>query len=197
MTKAIKNLIAMFLGGLVGMVAFLVFSTYWLGHPFGDWFMSAHGAIGAKELAEASIADRVELYKLLSRGLIVTTDGVLSQMADLYGNLIQVLIGAFAVITVFGFFGVRWQSIQAAEDYVDKRCEAYFHSDEFRGLVRTEVEDHVDSLYGETNQNIFRSDNSALWQEILDLQNGLRILEQAISRTASSEEVADEDAETE
>ncbi len=177
------------------MIAFLVFCTYWLGHPFGDWFMSAHGALGAKELAEASIADRVELYKLLSRGLIVTTDGVLSQMADLYGNLIQVLIGAFAVITVFGFFGVRWQSIQAAEDYVDNRCEAYFSSDEFTGLVRSMVEDRVDSLYGEANQNIFRSDNSALWQEIYDLQNGLRILEQAISQAASSEEIADEDTE--
>lgn len=188
-----KNFASTFLGGLTGTVIFLVFCTYWLGQPFGDWFMSAHGIIGAKELAEATTDDRVELYKLLNRGLIITSDGVLSQMAALYGNLIQVLIGAFALITVLGFLAVRWQSIQAAEDYVDKRCKEYFHSEEFAASVRSNVQLYVDQLDPETNPNIFTPGLAALRNEVSDLRSELHILQQVISRNASSEEELEDD----
>ncbi len=185
---SVKNLISAFLGGLFGTVAFLVFCTYWIGQPFGDWFMSAHGIIGSNELAKATTEDRVELYKLLNRGLIITSDGVLSQMAALYGNLIQVLIGAFALITVLGFFAVRWQSIQAAEDYVDKRTKEYFSSSEFGTLVSAEVQAYVDQLDPDTNPNIFSPRMTALRNEVADLQNQVQILQSVISRNASSEE---------
>ncbi|TBZ09429.1 hypothetical protein [Rhizobium leguminosarum] len=130
-----RNLCASFLGGLVGAFLFLVFASYFFGHPFGDWFMSAHGIFSADKQKDLSEQDNIEIYRLLSRGLIVSSDGIISNITNLYGNMIQVLIGLLAAATVLGFFAVRWQSVQSAQEYVDGKTNAFFESKAFRDLV--------------------------------------------------------------
>lgn len=191
-----KSVLASFLGGLVGAFMFLVAATFFLGDPFGDWFLSAHGMLGADELKELNSEDRVEIYKLLNRGLVVTTDGVLSSMADLYGNMIQVLIGGFAVVTALGFFAVRWQSVQAAQDFMDEKSKAHFSSPEFQSTVRTNVVNYVDSLDPNMNPNVFGMSNDDLAARVSELSIELELVKAAISGLASAEEPIEREEDT-
>ncbi len=171
------------------MIIFLVVATLFIGDPFGDWFMSAHGIVVADKQKSITEAENVEIYRLLSRGLVVSSDSIISNMTDLYGNMIQVLIGVLAVATVFAFFAVRWQSIQAAEDFVDSKTKAHFNSHEFKALMKVTATDYIDSLDPQTNPQVSRGPLSADFDDALvDIRLRMDVMEGRLRSLASAEE---------
>lgn len=182
---------ALFLGGFVGTIVFLIVATLLIGDPFGDWFLSAHGILVADKQKEITEADNLAIYRLLSRGLIISSDSIISNMTDLYGNMIQVLIGVLAVATIFAFFAVRWQSIQAAEEFVDHKTKDHFASTEFRSMVKTAVEQYVDTLDPATNPQVNRSASTATMEEVDQIKDELKVLVARLSTSASAEEPED------
>lgn len=184
-----KNFIASFVGGLVGAFLFLVFATYFFGHPFSDWFMSAHGILFAAKERELSYKETLELYRLMQQGLVVTPDSLISTISSLYGNVIQVLIGVLAGATLLAFFAVRWQSVQAAQEYVDKKVDDHFGSAEFVNKLNGHIEYHIDTLDPATNPQLRVTSTVASVEE---LHERIDRLEMLISQAASPEETEEE-----
>ncbi|CAN7203383.1 hypothetical protein LJR030_000535 [Rhizobium sp. LjRoot30] len=194
----LKNMAACFLGGFFGSFLFLIFAVYFFGDPFHDWFSSAYGIFSADKQQQLTTLDRVKIYDLLTRGLIVPSDGIISNLTDLYGNMIQALIGVLALATVLAAFAVRWQSIQSAQEFVDQKADAHFASEEFKGRIRTAVQDYVDTLDPNTNPQVASASGSwVVLQEIANLRDRLSTIERNLRRSASPEEAEDDFLEEE
>ncbi|MBY5619956.1 hypothetical protein [Rhizobium leguminosarum] len=147
--------------------------------------MSAHGIFSADKQKDLSEQDNIEIYRLLSRGLIVSSDGIISNITNLYGNMIQVLIGLLAAATVLGFFAVRWQSVQSAQEYVDGKTNAFFESKAFRDLVVEKSQQYIDQLDPATNPQV-RAE--AVSEDLLDIRARIEAIEFYIRNAASPEE---------
>lgn len=180
-----KNIVASFLGGFFAVGVFLITATYFFGDPFGDWFMSAHGIFTAQREIEITEQENLHIYQLMTRGLVISADGIIENITSLYGNMIQALIGVLALATVLAFVAVRWQSIQAAEEYIETKSSTYFSSREFQTLVSGRVADYVDTLDPATNPQMGTVDPG---MEISELRNRILVLEQFIQRSSSAEE---------
>ena len=150
--------------------------------------MSAHGIFSADKQKELTEQDNIEIYRLLSRGLIVSSDGIISNLTDLYGNMIQVLIGMLAAATVLAFFAVRWQSVQSAQEYVDGKTNAFFESKAFKDLVIEKSQQYIDQLDPATNPQIR---TEAISDDLLDIRARIEAVELYIRNNASPEERGD------
>lgn len=188
-----KSFVASFLGGLCGAGLFLVAATYFFGDPFGDWFTSAHAIFSADKQAELSEADNINIYRLLSRGLVISSDGIIENITSLYGNMIQILVGMLALATVMAFFAVRWTSIQTTQDFVEQKANSYFGSDEFRALVGTKSADAIDLMEPELSEKEPpHLQIASMSSRIEELTERIGILEGFIRTTASAEEPTDD-----
>lgn len=184
-----KNIIATFFGGLAGAFLFLIFSVYFFGHPFSDWFMSVHGMIFPPKKVELTTKQVLDLYNLMQKGAVITPDGLISTISTLYGNVIQVLIGVLAGATLLAFFAVRWQSVQAAQDYVDKKVDEQFKSIDFANKLNAQVQNYIDMLDPSTNPQVRKFDADV---QLAYLKERIDKIEQQISSSASPEEPDDD-----
>ena len=185
-----------FAGAVVGsfcaVVCFLIVATFFVGDPFGDWFLSAHAIFSAEKQAELTEADNLNIYKLLSRGLVISSDGIIESITSLYGNMIQTLIGMLAMVTLLAFFAVRWTSVQATHDFVEQKANSYFASGDFETLVRNKTADAVDLVGVDWNgPESVRSEIDAMASTIAELNEKVQKMEEFISANASAEEPED------
>lgn len=188
-----KSVVASFLGGLFGVGLFLIAATYFFGDPFGDWFTSAHAILSAEKQAELTEADNINLYNLLSRGLVISSDGIIENITSLYGNMIQTLIGMLGVATVFAFLAVRWTSVQATQEFVEQKANSYFGSGEFKALVATKTSDALDLMEPDMmDSDPAQNQIKAMSLTIEELTDRIEKLEGFIRSTASAEEPSDE-----
>ena len=144
---------------------------HWLGSSLGIFFYRQPGAIDAvtKEAAAA----------MIERGIIVTPDSLIGGIANLYGNMIQVLVGAFALFAILSFFAIRWQSIQQAEAFVEAKVDRSLSSDEFKRRLN----DISISTFDTYSVNI-----QELLESFSKLSERIGTLEAAIAEKASEEE---------
>jgi hypothetical protein len=181
--------LATFLGAIVGTILFLTFATYFAGSPFGDWFTSAHGLLVSEKRQSLTEQQNIEIYRMLSQGIIVSTDGVLDKVTSMYGNVIQVLVGALALATLFSFISARWLSTQAAQEFVETKFEKYLESSDFQGTLTDKVFDYLD-LHGTPEAFTPGNDGDIDEQKglIEELRRRIMAIEEHISQASSDEE---------
>lgn len=174
-------------GTAIGTFLFFVTASYFLGDPFGDWLLSAHGIVIKSQAGTPTEAELVQIERFLQKGLIVTPEGVIGSITTLYGNLIQVLIGILAIFGITSFLAVRWKSIQATEEFVDGKIEKKFSSHEFQKLLDESTTNAVD---------LYSTENDEITREVHRLRSEMDELTTHLSKSAPEDEPEEETAES-
>lgn len=115
--------ISLFLGALFGTFAFLCLASFLLGTPISDSLLSAHGVLIQNGKEELTTQQIFEVQQLLKKGMILSADGLISNMQSFYGNLITVLVSFFAALGVFSVVYAKWLSRGQIDDLVSDRTE--------------------------------------------------------------------------
>jgi hypothetical protein len=185
-----KLYLSILLGAAVGVFAFLIAAVLVLGDPAGDWFISAHAVLVGEKQRDLSLDDQARLYHYMIEGVIVPTDGLISQIANFYGSIIQVLIGLFFVFGLVSFFVLRWHSKQFLDEAVGNAVETalknHTNSINFDNMITLKV------------QNVASTEIEGLEQSISavgDFDDRLSVVEDFISNSDHSEESLPEIAE--
>lgn len=177
-----KFYLSILLGAAIGVFAFLVAIVVFIGDPAGDWFMSAHAVLVTEKLKDLSLDDQGRLYHYMTEGIVIPTDGLISQIANFYGNIIQVLIGLFFVFGFVSFLVLKWHSKQFMEEAVGNAVElalrGHTNSISFDNMITLKV------------QNVASTEIEGLEQSIAaigDFEDRLSIVEEFISSEDHSE----------
>lgn len=85
------------------------------------------------------------LYK---ENLAISADNFLAQIGNFYSTVLQISLAAFVLFGFLSFLSIRWQSIQAAEDFADIKVKSsfdtYIKSQEFNLLLSQKSTDAFD-----------------------------------------------------
>lgn len=130
--KPVWHFAAVATGCAVGTCLFLTVVIFITGDPLKDWLESSLGLLLHRQPNSIDPITKQAAIAMVERGVVVTPDGLIGSIANLYGNMIQVLVGVFALSAILSFFAIRWQSIQQAEAFVETKVEKSLSSDEFR-----------------------------------------------------------------
>jgi hypothetical protein len=133
--KAVWKFLAIFLGTVVGTCLFLTVVIFVTGDPLRDWLSSSLGIFFPNQGLNVDLPTREVVTAMIERGVVVTPDGLIGSIANLYGNMIQVLVGVFAAFAILSFFAIRWQSIQQAEAFVESKVEKSLSSADFKRQI--------------------------------------------------------------
>ncbi len=117
---------ACIVGSAIGTFLFFLAGTLFLGDPAGDWFMSAHAVFVSEKAKDLTFEQEFQLQNFVRNGIVITTDGLLSQITDFYGSIIQTLIGMFFVFGLISFFLLRWHSKREIENTISIAVEDAF-----------------------------------------------------------------------
>jgi hypothetical protein len=102
-------------GSLTGAIGFLAISAVWLGGPFTEQFLNAHGVIATPQPAELTAKQLFLMNDLVENGTIVRTDEIISTLVSYYESVITVLVSVLGVLGVLAFMYVKAVSIEHAE----------------------------------------------------------------------------------
>ncbi|MGC4026342.1 MAG: hypothetical protein QM744_15050 [Mesorhizobium sp.] len=171
--NTILKLCAILLGSALGTLIFLVLVIFVVGDPLTDWLRSSLGIVFSAEPRATDPLAREAAIALMERGLITTPDSLISTISNLYGNMIQILVGAFALLAILSFFAICWQSIQQAEAFLEEKIEKSLNSTDFNKRLNDITIETFDTYYG-TN--------------IGSIDQRLSILEDHIAKAASDQE---------
>lgn len=85
---------------------------------------------------------------LYTENLAISADNFLAQIGSFYSTVLQISLAAFVLFGFLSFLSIRWQSIQAAEDFADAKVKAtfdtYIKSQEFNLLLSQKATDTFD-----------------------------------------------------
>lgn len=111
-------------GATIGTIAFLVLTALFLGKPFRDTVVSAHGILVANKATPLSTEQSALVLDMLQKGALISSSDLLSNMTAFYSTVIQTLIGTFFVFGVLSFFVVQAHSRRHVEESAESLVEA-------------------------------------------------------------------------
>lgn len=137
--------------------------------------------------------DAVSAIELLYRqGLAIPSDSLVSQVSNFYSAVLQISLAAFVLFGFLSFLAIRWQSIQAAEDFADQKVKEslknYKKSSEFNALLVQKATDVFD-VQAEEFDEILESA-----KQINEFESRLIDIEKKISLASSDAEPSDVEA---
>ena len=132
------------LGACAGALAFFVLVAFFLGKPFQDVVLSAHGVLVANKGASLSPAESALVIDMLQKGSLISSNDLLSNMTSFYSTMIQTLIATFFVFGLLSFFVVQAHSRrhveEVAEELVEVATKHHFGSAAFERHIRENVD---------------------------------------------------------
>jgi len=132
-------------GACVGTLAFFVLVSFFLGKPFQDAVLSAHGVLIAHKGVALTPAQSALVADMLQKGELLSSSDLLGNMTSFYSTMIQTLIATFFVFGVLSFFVVQAHSRrhveEVAEQLVEVAAKHHFGSADFE----KHIQDNVDS----------------------------------------------------
>lgn len=136
-----------FLGSFTGAIGFLAICAVWLGGPFTDQFLNAHGVVATPPPEVLTAKQLFLMNDLVENGTIVRTDEIISTLVSYYESVITVLVSVLGVLGVLAFMYVKAVSIEHAEREVglitEKKMSSYLESLKFNDLISNRAREHV------------------------------------------------------
>lgn len=182
--KVILHFCAAITGYALGTVIFLSIVVFILGSPLKDWLGSTLGLFIERNPNNLDTATWDAALDMMRQGIITTPDSLMSNVVSLYGNMIQILVGVFALFGILSFFSIRWQSIQQAESFIEEKLTKTFTSEEFNKRLSDITSRAVDVQFEPLDERL---------NYLSDLDERLARLEVEIARNAPEDEPTDEE----
>lgn len=183
--KTFGNFVGIVTGCALGTCVFLTIVIFVTGDPLKDWLESSLGLFVQRQPEVLDNLTREAAVAMVERGLIITPDGLIGGITNLYGNMIQVLVGVFALFGILSFFAIRWQSIQQAEALVESKLEKAFNSDEFNKRLN----DAASKAFDLQSESIHET-----LAEFSTLDERISAIEVRFAESAPEDEPSDEEA---
>ncbi len=117
---------ALFLGAAFGVAAIYAIAALYLGSPISDALKSAHGILVNEHPMPVTPDEYHLIADMIAQGKIIPANGHVSDVADYYRGVIEILVMVIALLGVLAFIVVRATSKQAAEDWPSRPPRGQF-----------------------------------------------------------------------
>jgi hypothetical protein len=179
LVKVVWHFAAVATGSALGTCLFIAVVIFTTGDPLKDWLESSLGILLHRQPDSIDPITKQVAIAMVERGVVVTPDALIGSITNLYGNMIQVLVGVFSLFAILSFFAIRWQSIQQAEAFVETKVDKSLLSDEFTRRLT----DLTINTFDTYSVNIQES-----LENYSKISERLTVLEMTIAENASEEE---------
>lgn len=143
-----KNGLLFIIGTALGTTLFLL-ATFFLitGDPAELTILNAHGYLyNNNDQTALSNQEAIQINSLLSKGYIVSTNDLISDVTAFYSTIIEILVVIIGILGFVAFMYVKGASEAFAEEKAQYAVETEFKSKEFHDLLETTIKTNLEPL---------------------------------------------------